>query len=133
MLAAVVLSGCSAIARPGAYDRVDTAVAELDLDSFGEVVVEGHYGGTFAPGEPPTYAAVIEGDDAATELAAELPRAGFVLGIAEDDGAVWSRGKGDSKFTLAYREVAPGEEVDIGGNDWTVQNAGIVVRVRGVL
>ena len=129
-----MFAGCVGIGDvpADAFDRVDRVVTELDFESYGTVEIDGHSGGAIGVGDPPSYYAVVSGDDVAANLTQALDESGYELMDSSFDGSVWMRGQGEDYRRVAIQTVVAGQVISLPTGDWTLEEAGAFIVVQGV-
>lgn len=129
------LTGCSVagkIVLPGTFDSVEQAAEELDLETAGELQIDGEYGGGWWFGGDPTYSAVIGGADASSVLDGRLSELGYSKVDSDYNATYWERGSEKESLAVTLTNVGPGDTVEVGDDpSVSVDETGAWIIIRG--
>ncbi len=136
VLVALSLVGCSAFREfvpPGTFNTVNQARDELDMETAGEIQVEGEFGGAIVSDQGPTYLAVIEGESAPSVIESRLLELGYSKTSSELGTTLWKRvSADDSVVEITLDAVDAGDEFGIGDREIvTVEATGASIEIRG--
>ena len=121
------LAGCAGFTEivPGAFNLVDQAADDLELETAGEIDLDFHSGGTLF-GDGPSYVAVVSGDDAFAVLEGRLPELGYA---SADETGYWVRGDGEESISVRLSALVAGDALSADGETVTIEHSCVKVTI----